>query len=118
MISPNFYNKKRLVTTLLGGKVQHYPVKNASITIEWYDYIVRVHENLYTIASKVFGDNLEYMWTYIADNNPPRLPDDWHTGDIVRLPKIIIRDSDTQATIYSNATSNTTAIQNPSLQQG
>ena len=103
MISPSFYNKKNLISQFLGGRVSHYPVKDPSVTIEWYDYIVKADENLYKIAARIFGKNLEHLWTYIADNNPPRLPDDWHPGDIVRLPKIIIRDSDTIKTSYSNA---------------
>lgn len=94
MISPSFYNKKNLVTQFLGGKVAHYPIKDASVTLEWYEYVLKVDENLYTVAAKIFGDDLEYLWTYIADNNPPRLPDAWNPGDIIRLPKIIIRDSD------------------------
>lgn len=95
MISPSFYNKRNVVNHLLGGKVSHYPIKDASVTVEWYEYVVKANENLYTIAERVFGEDLEYLWTYIADNNPPRLPDDWHVGDIIRLPKIIIKDSDT-----------------------
>lgn len=110
MISPNFYNKKNLIVQFLGGKVSHYPVKDPSITIEWYEYIVKKGENLYTIAAKIFGKNLEYLWTYIADNNPPRQPDEWEVGDVLKLPKVIIRDSDTLKTIYSNATSSTTSI--------
>ena len=73
MISPNFYNTKNLVSQFLGGKVLHYPVKDKSITYEWYNYVIKAHENLYTIAARIFGDGLEYMWTYIADNNPPRM---------------------------------------------
>lgn len=95
MISPTFYNKKNLVTYFLGGKVSHYPVKAPSVTIEWYDYVIKTNENLYTIAARIFGKHLEHLWTYIADNNPPRLPDDWNAGDIIRLPKVIIRESDT-----------------------
>lgn len=95
MISPVFYNKKRLVSVYLDGKVPHFPIKDASFTLEWYEYIIKANETIYTIAEKIFGENLEYMWTYIADNNPPRHPDDWKTGDIIRLPKIIVRDSDT-----------------------
>lgn len=105
MISQSFYNKKNLITQFLGGKVQHYPVKDASITAEWYEYIIKANENLYTIASRIFGKNLEYLWTYIADNNPPRQPDDWRAGDVIRLPKIIIRDSDTIKSNYSNVKS-------------
>lgn len=94
MISASFYNKKNVVNQLLGGKVSHYPIKDPSVTIEWYEYVMKHNETLYTVAEKIFGSDLEHLWTYIADNNPPRLPDDWHVGDIVRLPKIIIRDSD------------------------
>lgn len=94
MISSAFYNKKNVVNQLLGGKVSHYPIKDPSVTIEWYEYVMKHNETLYTVAEKIFGSGLEHLWTYIADNNPPRLPDDWHVGDIVRLPKIIIRDSD------------------------
>lgn len=95
MISPNFYTKKNLSTSLLDGKVQHYPIKEASTVIEWYDYTVKAFETIYTIAAKIFGSDMENLWTYIADGNPPRHPDDWNTGDIMRLPKIIIRDKDT-----------------------
>ncbi len=94
MISSAFYNKKNVVNQLLGGKVSHYPIKDPSVTLEWYEYVMKHNETLYTVAERIFGSDLEHLWTYIADNNPPRLPDDWHVGDIVRLPKIIIRDSD------------------------
>ena len=95
MISPTFYNKKNLVAEYLGGLVPHYAVKDPSVTLEWYEYILQVNETLYTVAERLFGKNLEYMWTYIADNNPPRPVDDWRVGDVIRLPKIIIRDTDT-----------------------
>lgn len=94
MISSAFYNKKNVANQLLGGKVSHYPIKDPSVTLEWYEYVMKHNETLYTVAERIFGSDLEHLWTYIADNNPPRLPDDWHVGDIVRLPKIIIRDSD------------------------
>lgn len=100
MINSTFYNKKNTVTYFLGGKVSHFAVKDPSVTLQWYEYVVKANETLYTIAARLFGDGLEYMWTYIADNNPPRMPDDWNPGDILRLPKIIIRDSDTIRTNY------------------
>ena len=103
MISPVFYNKRNLVSQFLGGKVRHFPVKDPSVTIAWYEHIIGANENLYTIAAKIFGKDLEYMWTYIADNNPPRLPDYWKPGDSIRLPKGIIRDTDPLRTLYANA---------------
>ena len=110
MISPNFYIKQNLVRQYLGAGVYHFPIKDPSITIEWYNYTLKGTDTIYTIAERLFGKNLEYLWTYIADNNPPRHPDDWHMGDIMRLPKIIIRDSDTIKTTYKDATTTTTAI--------
>ena len=96
MISPIFYNKKRLESSYLGGKVEHFPIKSRSVTLEWYDHVVLDGESIYSIAERVFGKGLTYMWTYIADNNILRHPDSWKVGDIIRLPKIIVRDSDVQ----------------------
>lgn len=98
MMSPTFYNKKRLASIYLEGKVLHFPIKDASFTLEWYNYIIKAHETIYSISARIFGEHLEHMWTYIADNNPPRHPDDWVPGDTIRLPKIIIRDSDSNPT--------------------
>lgn len=100
MISSAFYNKKNLITQYLGGKVNHYPIKDASVTLEWYEYVLKANETIYIVAEKLFGDTLDYMWTYIADNNAPIHPDDWRAGDTIRLPKVIIRDSDTLKAIY------------------
>lgn len=54
MISNGFYNYHNLKQEYLGGKVKHYPIKDASITLEWYEYIVKANETLYTIAARVF----------------------------------------------------------------
>ena len=93
MINNGFYNYHNLTEEYLGGKVQHYPIKDASVTLEWYEYVVKAGETLYSIAAKVFGSTMMQNWTYIADNNPPRNPDDWRMGDVLRLPKVIIRDT-------------------------
>ena len=93
MINNGFYNYHNLKEEYLGGKVRHYPIKDASVTLEWYEYVVKAGETLYSIAAKVFGSTMMQNWTYIADNNPPRNPDDWRMGDVLRLPKVIIRDT-------------------------
>ena len=93
MINNGFYNYHNLKEEYLGGKVQHYPIKDASVALEWYEYVVKAGETLYSIAAKVFGSTMMQNWTYIADNNPPRNPDDWRMGDVLRLPKVIIRDT-------------------------
>lgn len=102
MISNTFYNKRNLVCEYLGAKVPHYAIKEPSIILDWYEHTILKGETLYNLASKIFGDKLEYMWTYIADNNPPRLVDDWKVGDIIRLPKVIVRDTETQIIPFAN----------------
>ena len=102
MISPAFYNKKNLIAQYLGGKVPHYSIKDKSVTLEWYDYVLKVNETIYSVTERLFGDSLDYLWTYIADNNPPIHPDNWKAGDTIRLPRVIIRDSDTIRQSYKN----------------
>lgn len=96
MISPHFYNSKNLVKEYLDAKIPHFAVKKPSVVIDWYNYTILSNETIFSIAERVFGKGLSYMWTYIADANIPRHPDDWSEGDTIRLPRIIVRDSDTQ----------------------
>jgi len=111
MVNQNFYVKRNLVAKFLDAKVPHYLAKDPSITLEWYFYTVKQGETLYTIAERIFGKGLGHFWTYIADNNTPKFPDDWKVGDVLRLPKLLVRDSDTIKTTYSDATTTTTSIQ-------
>ena len=78
----------------------HYPIKDPSITLEWYEHIVSAGDTIYTLSESIFGKGLAHLWTYIADNNPPRHPDDWEPGDIIFLPQVIIKDSDTRRVTY------------------
>lgn len=110
MINKEFYAKRNLIFQFLGGKVGHFSIKDATVTLEWYEYILKAGETLPIVASRIFGNNLEYLWPYIADNNPPRHPDDWAMGETIKLPKLIVRDSDILKNRYSNATTDTTAI--------
>ena len=99
MISSSFYNRANLVKIFFGEKVFHFPSKDPSVTLKWYNHTMLPTESIYTLASKVFGKNLEYMWTYLADNNPIRHPDSWTAGDVIKLPTLIVRDSDTDSTL-------------------
>ena len=48
--------------------------------------------NYHNLKQEYLGEVSVQNWTFIADNNPPRNPDDWNVGDVIRLPKIIVRD--------------------------
>lgn len=99
MISNVFYNKANLVQDFFSQKVLHFPAKDKSVSVEWREYVLTEGETLYSLAAKLFGKNLDYMWTYIADNNPLIHPDAWQSGDIIKLPQVIIRDTDSDTTL-------------------
>jgi len=99
MISQTFYNKNNLASYFLAGTVKHFPVKDSSVIIEWREYTLKAFETIYTVSKDVFGKDLVHLWTYIADSNPPRHPDDWKIGDVIKIPKIIVRDADTTRVI-------------------
>lgn len=101
MISPAFYNKKRLESVFLGGKVPHFPVKDRSVVTETKEYVLKYGEDFYTLAERIFGYGLSHMWTYIADCNPDVRMEELKEGDMILLPRKIIRDGDTQTTIYT-----------------
>ena len=110
MISKDFYNSKNLVRQYLGGKVYHYPIKDKSITLQDYNYRFVGGDTVYSVALKTFGDGLDYLWPFLTDNNSLRHQDDWTMGDFFRLPKLILKDTDTLSTIYTNAAPSTTPI--------
>jgi nucleoid-associated protein YgaU len=93
MINPNIYAKRNLVKVLNDGKAQHYSVRDRATVVESVDYIVKQGETLYSIAKRLFGLNRQYMWTIIADINPPKMPDEWEVGDVIKLPRIIVQET-------------------------
>jgi AAA+ ATPase superfamily predicted ATPase len=97
MINPDFYNSNNLVHQYLGGKIAHYPIKDRSIIKDSYVYTLKKNEDVFSLAAKIFDTELQSYWTYISDCNPIRHPDDWSMGEKIKIPKIIIRDNDTNS---------------------
>lgn len=110
MINKNFYNSKNLIKQYLGGKVSHYPIKDASVTIKDYNYRLVAGDSIHVIAEGVFGRGMDNLWPYLADNNRLNHPDDWTIGDVFKLPLIIIKDTDNLSTKYTDAETSTTTI--------
>lgn len=108
MINATYYNKRNLVQALLGGKVKHFAAKYPSVTVQWYTYTLEYGENIYKVTEKVFGKGMAYMWPYIADNNRLRIPDEWKAGDKIKLPKLIIKESNTEGKTYASKSDTTT----------
>lgn len=93
MISRFFYNSANYAQYYLGGERKHYPKKDKAIVVKKYEYLLQEGEDFYTIAKNLFGAEKESMWTIIADINPLRHIDEWHGGDIIWLPEIIVSES-------------------------
>lgn len=110
MISKEFYNSKNLIKQYLGGKVSHYPIKDASVTLKDFNYRLVAGDSLQVIAEGVFGRGMDSFWPYLADNNRLNHPDDWTIGDNFKLPLLIIKDTDNLSTKYANAKATTTTV--------
>lgn len=110
MINSDFYTVSNTARVYLEGKVPHFIAKDPTITLEQYPYTIKLGETIYSIAEKVFGKGLGHLWTIIADNNPPRMPDDWAVGDVVYLPRVILKDSIQKVTSYEGAQTVSTAV--------
>lgn len=112
MISPDFYNQDNSVALFLGGKIQHFLRKPRTVVIQSFQLPLEYGDNMYTMATKIFGPDLERYWPVIADINDLRQPDDWNPGEVVNLPEIIVTDVvNNQKLSYNDAESSTTVIQ-------
>lgn len=110
MINKNYYLTANQNSFYLGGKVKHYVAREPSKTLKHYEYRIKKGETIYSIAERLFGKGLTYFWTYIADNNIPRNPDDWAYGDTINLPIVLLKDIETNKTSYHNAETTSTTI--------
>lgn len=110
MISPNFYDKSKAVKLYLNGKIRHYLLKERSVTLKSYPYVVRDGETYYSIALRVFGEEGMRHWTIIGDLNSLRQPEELRAGETIRLPEIILNDPDIRAANYGTSTSSAIPI--------
>lgn len=113
MISPEYYNQNNQVKVFFGGKVKHFLRKPRTVVADSFEMALEYRDNMYSLASDLFGADMQRLWPIIADINPNRLPDEWGTGEIVRLPKVIVTDviDNNQLISYKDAESSTTLIQ-------
>ena len=110
MINPTFYNSTNTVYAYFGGKVLHYPVRPKVTVVGTYKYTLTFGENMYTLASELFGKEREHFWTILAEINDLREPDDWVAQEVVNLPKVIVTESKETKTEYTNVKTDSTTI--------
>lgn len=89
MINQGFYTKQNRVKV---GNVTFYPPKERSIVPTSKPYTVAFGDTYYSLASSLFGKDRQYLWTIIAELNPPTLPDDLVVGSTIQIPVIIVQD--------------------------
>ena len=105
MISPSYYIKDRKVQFYLGGKISHYVVKPRAKILGFVYYTVQAGDTLYSIAAKLFDVQGEYNWTIIADLNYLRKPDELQVGEVIKLPTVILNETEARLPRYEQNTS-------------
>ena len=80
-----------LVSTSISGGRLHHTFRFLVQATDTYDYETSFGENFHTLSSEVFADDKDY-WM-LQDINPPKDAFSFNTGDIVKLPTDIVRDS-------------------------
>jgi hypothetical protein len=93
MINPSYYTKKNTVKRYGSGKVNHYPRRPLAVVVTTRDYTVQHGDTYYSLASRLFGEERQYMWTIIGDLNPPMYPDELTAGATIKLPVVVVQDS-------------------------
>lgn len=94
MISPNYYHPRNTVKAYFGAKIPHYLKKPPTVTLSAFTTNVQENDSLYSIAGKLFGEDSMYLWTIIADNNYLRPINEWQAGDFIKLPTVVLNDSE------------------------
>lgn len=102
MISPTFYLPGNTTKKFSFTKLRHFPKKNFSVCLRYEPYKVQDGDDLYIIASKVFGKFGECYWTVIADLNGILKPDWLQVGQIIKVPVTVIEDKIDYKITYDN----------------
>lgn len=105
MINPSFYILDRKVQSFLGGKVAHFPLRLRIKVLATTSYIVKDGDTMYNIASRLFGNIGEYNWTIISEINFLRKPDELIIGEEIKLPLVILSETETRLPTYEQNTS-------------
>lgn len=108
MISRAFYKENNL-SKLFGYGLQHYLIKDATLSISTYTYEVQSGDTMYSLAKRLF-QGAEYNWTIIADLNYTRRPDELVPGETILLPLIVLDDTRFNKINYDQTPSATTKI--------
>lgn len=98
MVSNIYKTKEGLITSDISGGRQHYPAREAVMPVETYEYELRRGDNFYTLASRIFSDDLD--WWVLADLNPPKDAFNYEVGGTVLLPKNIVTENRNKKRIF------------------
>lgn len=110
MIHPSFYRQENLRREYFGGRVPHHTIKRRSKAIGSYTYTLKAEETVFDLAPKVFGEDAQRNWTFLAELNTTRKPDEWDVNEVVTLPKIVVVNRESTLTKFSDAEITSTPI--------
>ncbi len=90
MINSSYYTSSNAVIHSDVNKIKRFEVKPLDTVFSYRNHIVESGQDLYSLASTVFGKDSQYYWTIIAEDNLLRFPDDLIAGEVIRLPLLIL----------------------------
>lgn len=105
MISQGFYISDLAVQYFHAKTIKHFPIKDKTHVISKVPYTIKESDTIYSIASNWFGENNQFHWTIITDLNNYIRFEDLQVGDIIYLPKIIIKDTIERVSTYEQNSS-------------
>ncbi len=93
-----FHKTTTPITSSLSGGRLHFPIREETLVLEKSIHVLQRGENPYTLALALFNDDKLYY--FIADINEPKDPMQWETGEIIKLPQVIIQQSEAKLESY------------------
>lgn len=91
MINSGFYINRNLANNFT--KLSHYPRREYHNIVAYVQYTCQEGDNAYTLAKKYFGKNGEHYWTFICDLNGRKLPEDFRTGEEIKIPTVVVSET-------------------------
>jgi len=105
MIYQDKLNLNNVRSVYLTGKADHYmPVPRNKI-LETTEYDIKASDSINTISEFLFkfSGGGESNWTILCNTNRLRRPQDWRTGETLKIPLVIVLRKDFNLDRFRNA---------------
>jgi hypothetical protein len=100
-IAPKFYSDSNTVRVYGNAKRNHFLLREHITYVGSNQVTFSDKEDIYTLASSLFGRDSQFLWYVLAETNRPLPPDEYTAGDKVNIPIDVISDEPTYIRKYN-----------------